>query len=261
MDYSHIKPSRSFEDFIQLIAILRKECPWDRKQTHQSIKENLIEEAYEAVECIEAEDYEELSKELGDLLLHVVFHSTMADENNQFDIGDVIFRISEKLIRRHPHIFSDTVADNDEQVAENWESIKLSEGRESILDGIPSHLPGLIKAQRMQEKAANVGFDWTEWTLAWEKLNEEIDEWKEAVESQTKTEQAEEFGDLLFSLVNVGRLLKLNAEHSIRLANKKFDSRFRYIEKKLSESDRTLAQADLQEMDKYWNEAKSNDRL
>ncbi|REL37924.1 nucleoside triphosphate pyrophosphohydrolase [Rhodohalobacter sp. SW132] len=256
-----MKPSQNFEDFIKLIAILRKECPWDRKQTHQSIKENLIEEAYEAVECIESEDYEELSKELGDLLLHVVFHSTMADENDHFNMGDVIYRISEKLIRRHPHIFSDTVAENDKVVAENWESIKLSEGRESILDGIPAHLPGLIKAHRMQEKAANVGFDWAEWKLAWEKLNEEIDEWKEAVEGQSKAEQAEEYGDLLFSMVNVGRLLSLNAEDSIRMANKKFDDRFRYIEKKLGENGRSPAQADLEEMDRYWNEAKSDNRL
>jgi len=261
MDYSHIKPSKNFDDFIKLISILRKECPWDRKQTHQSIKENLIEEAYEAVECIEKEDYDELSKELGDLLLHVVFHSKMADEKDNFDIGDVIYRISEKLIRRHPHIFSDTVVNNEGEVAENWESIKLSEGRTSILDGIPDHLPGLIKAQRMQEKAANVGFDWAEWNLAWEKLNEEIEEWREALGSQSHEERAEEFGDLLFSLVNVGRLLDLNAENSIRMANKKFSGRFRYIEKKLQENKQMLSDTDLDEMDFYWNEAKKDKGL
>jgi MazG family protein len=261
MDYSHIKPSKNFDDFVKLIVILRKECPWDRKQTHQSIKENLIEEAYEAVECIEKEDYEELSRELGDLLLHVVFHSTMAEEKQAFEIGDVIYRISEKLIRRHPHIFSDTVVNTDEEVAENWESIKLSEGRRSILDGIPGHLPGLIKAQRMQEKAANVGFDWAEWKLAWEKLNEEIDEWREALDGQSDEERAEEFGDLLFSLVNVGRLLDLNAENSIRMANKKFAGRFRYIEKKLQENDKTLRDTGLDEMDFYWNEAKKDKGL
>jgi len=254
--YDHIKPSRDFSDFLELVSILRKECPWDRKQTHYSIKENLIEEAYEAVEAIEDEDYDELSRELGDLLLHVVFHSKMADEKQTFDIGDVIFRISEKLIRRHPHVFTDTVVENEKEVAENWESIKLKEGRDSILDGIPSHLPALIKAHRIQEKAANVGFDWAELTLAWEKLNEEIDEWREAVDHQNRAEQAEEFGDLLFSLVNVGRLLNLNAEDSLRQANKKFDHRFRYIEQKLKGQDRTLDQTDLEEMDRYWNEAK-----
>jgi XTP/dITP diphosphohydrolase len=261
MDYSHIKPSSDFSDFLELVSILRKECPWDRKQTHSSIKENLVEEAYEAVEAIEEEDYDELSRELGDLLLHVVFHSKMADENDKFDMGDVIYRISEKLIRRHPHIFSDTEVKTDKDVAENWESIKLKEGRTSLLDGIPTHLPGLIKAHRMQEKAANVGFDWAEWKLAWEKLNEEINEWREAVDSQSKKEQAEEFGDLLFSLVNVGRLLDLNAEDSIRQANKKFDHRFRYIEDKLKAQDRTLDQADLEEMDRYWNEAKLGNSL
>lgn len=261
MDYTHIKPSRDFSDFLELVAILRKECPWDRKQTHESIKENLIEEAYEAVESIENKDYDELSRELGDLLLHVVFHSKMADESDNFDVNDVIYRISEKLIRRHPHIFSDTVVENEKEVAENWESIKLKEGRESILDGIPTDLPGLIKAHRMQEKAANVGFDWSEWTLAWEKLNEEIDEWREAVDGQSKAHQAEEFGDLLFSLVNVGRLLNLNAEDSIRQANKKFHYRFRYIEKKLKDQNRSLDQADLEEMDRYWNEAKRGGSL
>lgn len=261
MDYSHIKPSSNFNDFIKLIEILRKECPWDKKQTHHSIKENLIEEAYEAVESIENEDYDELSKELGDLLLHIVFHSRIADEENRFDIEDVILRISEKLIRRHPHIFSDTKVNDDKQVAENWESIKLKEGRDSILDGIPGHLPGLIKAHRVQEKAANVGFDWAEWSLAWEKLNEEIDEWREAIDGQNKSEQAEEFGDLLFSLVNVGRLLDLNAEDSIRMANKKFDSRFRYIETKLKENNRSLSKAGLEEMDRWWNEAKKEERL
>ncbi|MFO7846662.1 MAG: nucleoside triphosphate pyrophosphohydrolase [Balneolaceae bacterium] len=261
MDYSHIKPSRDFSDFLQLVSILREECPWDRKQTHHSIKENLIEEAYEAVEAIEEENYDELSRELGDLLLHVVFHSKMGKEESRFDMGDVIYRISEKLIRRHPHIFTDTKVKDDKEVAENWESIKLQEGRESILDGIPANLPGLIKAHRMQEKAANVGFDWEEWTLAWEKLNEEIDEWRQAVDNQNHEEQAEEFGDLLFSLVNVGRLLNLNAEDSLRMANKKFDGRFRFIEKKLDEQNRTLDQADLDEMDRYWNEAKLSGSL
>lgn len=256
MDYSQVKPSRKFADLVQLIKILRKECPWDRKQTHHSIKENLVEEAYEAVESIENDDYEELSRELGDLLLHVLFHSTIAGEDNRFDIEDVIYRISEKLIRRHPHIFSDTVVKNEKEVAENWESIKLSEGRHSIMDGMPSTLPGLMKAQRMQEKAAGVGFDWSDWTLAWEKLDEEIAEWKQAVETQSKEDQMDEFGDLLFSLVNVGRLLDLNAENCMRMANEKFANRFRFIEKKLKENNKTLNESGLEEMDRFWEEAK-----
>ncbi len=250
-------PSNKFEDFVELISVLRRECPWDRKQTHHSIKENLIEEAYEAVEAIEDEDYDDLSKELGDLLLHVVFHSKMAAENDHFTIDDVIYRISEKLIRRHPHVFDNVDVENEKEVASNWETIKLSEGRESILDGIPGHLPGLIKAQRMQQKAANVGFDWHKWELAWEKLNEEIDEWREAVESQDAEKRADEFGDLLFSLVNVGRLLDLNAEDSIRKTNKKFESRFRYIEKELKSRNKSLNDSNLEEMDELWNEAKN----
>lgn len=255
-----MKPSRKFEDLVKLISILRKECPWDRKQTHHSIKDNLIEEAYEAVEAIDNNDMDELRKELGDLLLHVVFQTKMATETNSFDIGDVIYSISEKLIRRHPHVFGETVADEENQVAANWEAIKLEEGRESILDGVPKHLPGLIRAQRMQEKAANVGFDWAEWQLAWKKLNEEIDEWREAVENQTAKEQQEEFGDLLFSMVNVGRLLDLNAEDAIRGANRKFNDRFQYIEKSLKEQNRSIVEASLEEMDELWNEAKIKDR-
>jgi XTP/dITP diphosphohydrolase len=251
-----MKPSSSFEDLVELIAILRKECPWDKRQTHQSIKDNLIEEAYEAVEAIEEENFDELRKELGDLLLHVIFQSKMASETDTFTIDDVIYSISEKLIRRHPHVFGDTHAPGEKEVASNWEAIKLKEGKESVLDGVPRHLPGLIRAQRMQEKASNVGFDWAEWELAWTKLNEEIDEWREAVENQSMTEQKDEFGDLLFSLVNVGRLRGLHAEESIRLANKKFETRFRYIENKLREQGSSVVDSSLEEMDKLWNEAK-----
>lgn len=256
-----MKPSPKFEDLVELIAILRKECPWDQKQTPESIKDNLIEEAYEAVEAIELENHDELSRELGDLLLHVVFQSKMASEEQHFTIEDVIFRISEKLIRRHPHVFADTNVDNDAEVASNWETIKLKEGKKSILDGVPKNLPGLIKAQRMQEKAANVGFDWAEWQLAWEKLNEEIDEWREAVNHQSIKEQKDEFGDLLFSMVNVGRLLGLKAEDAIRSANNKFDQRFRYIENRLAEQGKSITDSDLEEMDLLWNEAKEETRM
>ncbi len=252
-----MKPSSEFEKLVELIAILRKECPWDRKQTHDSIKNNLIEEAYEAVDAIDNKNYDELSKELGDLLLHVIFQSRLGEEEKRFSIDDVIYQISEKLIRRHPHVFSNTVIKNDSEVASNWEAIKLKEGKSSIMDGIPKHLPALIKAQRMQEKAANVGFDWAEWKLAWEKLNEEIEEWREAVTSQNIEDQKDEFGDLLFSLVNVGRLLELNAEDSMKNANKKFEERFRYIENKLKEKGRSITESNLEEMDFYWNEAKT----
>ncbi len=254
-------PSDKFEDLVELISILRKDCPWDRKQTHESLKDNLIEEAYEAVEAIDNEDYDELSKELGDLMLHVIFQSKIASETDTFTINDVILKISEKLIRRHPHVFENTEAETDKEVAANWEGIKLREGKKSVLDGIPKHMPGLIRAQRMQEKAANVGFDWAEWELAWEKLNEEIDEWRDAVQNQTLKEQKDEFGDLLFSLVNVGRLLGLRAEDSVRSANKKFEYRFRYIEEKLIENGKSVTDSSLEEMDKLWDEAKKVNKV
>lgn len=255
-----MKPSDKFSDLVELITILRRECPWDRKQTPHTIKQNLIEEAYEAVDAIDNNDPEELSRELGDLLLHVVFQSKMASEEEHFTISDVIWRISEKLIRRHPHVFGEKEVTDEGEVAENWEIIKLKEGRKSLLDGIPGHLPGLIKAQRMQEKASNVGFDWNDWKLAWDKFEEESEEWKEAVDQQDEESRQEEFGDLLFSLVNVGRLLGLNAEDALREANRKFERRFRYIEEQLSERKKSLAESTLEEMDFYWEEAKKSEK-
>ncbi|HET8866079.1 MAG TPA: nucleoside triphosphate pyrophosphohydrolase [Gracilimonas sp.] len=251
-----MKPSRKFEDLVELVAILRKECPWDRKQTHESIKDNLIEEAYEAIEALDDRDFGEFKKELGDLLLHVVFHSRMATETKTFDIGDVIYTLMEKLIRRHPHVFGDTVVDGEEQVSENWENIKLREGKKSTLDGLPAQLPALIRAQRMQEKASNVGFDWPEWKLAWEKLDEELQEFRQALENGDQDKLSDEFGDVLFSLVNVSRYFELNAEDSLRKTNTKFEYRFRYIEQKLKEQDKALKDSSLEEMDAYWNEAK-----
>tara|TARA_R110002096_G_scaffold324349_3_gene518410 strand:+ start:14351 stop:15115 length:765 start_codon:yes stop_codon:yes gene_type:complete len=251
-----MKPSKNFEDLVELISILRKECPWDKKQTHYSIKDNLIEEAYEALEALDNEDFGEFKKELGDLLLHVVFHSKIASETKTFDIGDVVYSLMEKLIRRHPHVFGETVVANEGEVAENWEEIKLKEGKESTLDGLPIHLPALIRAQRMQEKAANVGFDWPEWHQAWDKLQEEIEEFKEALEKKDKKASADEFGDVLFSMVNVARYFDLVAEDSLRQTNSKFETRFKYIEKKLKENGKSVKNATLEEMDELWNQAK-----
>lgn len=251
-----MKPSRKFEDLVELVAILRRECPWDRKQTHESIKDNLIEEAYEAIEAIDNQDFDEFRKELGDLLLHVLFHSKMADEKNEFEVGDVIETLMEKLIRRHPHVFGDTAVNGEAEVSENWENIKLKEGKKSTLDGLPVQLPALIRAQRMQEKAANVGFDWPEWEQAWEKLDEELDEFKATLKEKNVERSSDEFGDVLFSLVNVSRYFELNAEDSLRKTNAKFEKRFRYIEQKLKEEGKALKDATLGEMDAYWNEAK-----
>ena len=251
-----MKPSRKFEDLVELVAILRKECPWDRKQTHLSIKDNLIEEAYEAIEALDNDDFDEFEKELGDLLLHVVFHSNMASETNTFEIGDVIYTLMDKLIRRHPHVFGETVVKGEEQVAENWENIKLKEGKKSTLDGLPTALPALIRAQRMQEKAANVGFDWPEWRQAWEKLEEEILEFKQTLEHGNRERSADEFGDVLFSMVNVARFFDLVAEDSLRKTNRKFEYRFRFVEKKLREQGKALKDSSLKEMDALWELSK-----
>jgi len=253
-----MKASKNFKDLVEIVKILRKECPWDKKQTHQSIKDNLIEEAYEAVEAIDKENFAELKKELGDLLLHIVFHSRMATESNAFDVEDVIYSIQEKLIRRHPHVFGDTEVHSEQQVAENWETIKMKEGKSSVLDGIPEFLPALIKAQRMQEKAANVGFDWPEIDQVWNKLEEELEELRESLEDKNLKKSKEEFGDFLFSLVNVGRSLGINCEDSLRLTNRKFIKRFRYIEEQVRKSGKKMGEVSLQEMDAYWEEAKNN---
>ncbi|MFH5831820.1 nucleoside triphosphate pyrophosphohydrolase [Halalkalibaculum sp. DA3122] len=254
-----IEASKNFNDLVEIIEILRKECPWDRKQTHQSIKDNLIEEAYEAVEAIDRNDLEELKKELGDLLLHVIFHSTMASETDSFSIEDVILSIQQKLIQRHPHVFGDEVVRDEQQVAENWETIKMKEGRTSVLEGVPNHLPALIKAQRMQEKAANVGFDWPEAEQVLDKVKEELDELKEALENQDREECRNEFGDLLFSLVNLGRFYELDAEDSLRITNRKFEQRFRFVEEKLDKEGLEINKATLEQMDAYWEEAKSSE--
>ncbi|MEX0771560.1 MAG: nucleoside triphosphate pyrophosphohydrolase [Balneolales bacterium] len=252
------KPTGTFEDLVELMSILRKECPWDKKQTHESIKDLMVEEIYEAIDAIDRKDYDDLRKELGDLLLHIVFHGEMAAEKKHFNINDVIYGIQEKLIRRHPHVFDEVDVSGSEQVTRNWESIKMTEGgRKSVLEGVPETLPGLLRAQRMQEKAGAVGFDWKFWEQAWEKLEEELDEFKTRVDEQNQEEARKEFGDLLFSVVNVGRLLKIDAEDSIRLTNRKFQQRFEFIEKKLSKKELSPKNVTLEEMDKIWEESKT----
>lgn len=259
-----MKPSSSFKDFVDLVEILRNRCPWDREQTHESLKDHLIEEAYEAVDAIENQDQAELSRELGDLLLQVVFHSRMAQEQHHFTIEDVVYRISEKLIRRHPHIFANTEVENVADVARNWESIKMGEGRTSVLDGLPVQLPALIRAHRMQEKASNVGFDWGNWKPAFEKVKEEIDELENALDhgfdgNELSAKIREEFGDLLFSLVNVSRLMGFQSEELLREAGRKFEKRFRTIELELRESGKKINDTSLEEMDEIWNRIKRSE--
>lgn len=253
-----------FSDFVELVKKLRKECPWDKEQTNDSIKAATIEEAYEVVEAIDHNNYDELKKELGDLLLHVVFHTVIAEEKNHFNIDEVIESISGKLIRRHPHVFGETVINGKEEVKKNWEKIKLSEGRKSILDGVPNSLPALQKAYRLQEKAAKVGFDWEKKEDVWKKVIEEINEMHEIeafIENsndeilQTKLE--DEIGDVFFALVNYARFLNVNPENALRKTNEKFVKRFNYIEDRLKESGKSFENSNLEELDKFWNESKN----
>jgi len=251
-------PDRNFGSLVRIMKILRKECPWDREQTHASLKDLMVEEVYEAIDAIDRNDYDDLRKELGDILLHVVFHAEMGSEHNKFDIGDVIFGIQEKLIRRHPHVFADTTVSGTDDVLKNWEQIKKSENPNgSVLDGVPAHVPGLLRAQRMQEKAAGVGFDWPDWSGAWTKLEEEISELKDVLDGADHHKKADEFGDVLFSMVNVGRYFGINSEDSLRLTNTKFQQRFSHIEKRASEMGLNLKDMTLEEMDSLWDEAKS----
>jgi len=246
-----------FNEFVQIVKRLRKECPWDKEQTNDSIKAATIEEAYEVVEAIDNKDYDELRKELGDLLLHVVFHTVIAEESNHFKIDNVIDSIQEKLIRRHPHIFGDVKVSGADEVKKNWEEIKLSEGRGNLLDGVPELLPGLQRAHRLQEKVAKVGFDWKKKEDIWKKVIEEIEEMQLSEKDGSHDEIESEIGDVFFALVNYARFLGVNPENALRKTNKKFINRFGYVEKKITGSGRKLSESNLEEMDKYWEESKN----
>jgi tetrapyrrole methylase family protein / MazG family protein len=251
MTYTH-------ENFIEIVRKLRRECPWDREQTHESIRQHLIEEAYEVVDAIDAGDIGELKKELGDLWLHVIFHSVIAEESNEFTIDEVLTLICEKLIRRHPHVFGETIVNDQDEVIRNWEKIKLEEGRTSTIDGIPTALPALVRALRLQEKASKVGFDWNRKEDCWEKVEEEIRELKSITEkTQDPDALTDELGDVLFSLVNYARFLKVNPEDALRRTNEKFIRRFQTIERILKEQGKDIYQTSLDEMDRIWDEAKA----
>ena len=249
----------AYADFVAVIRQLRRDCPWDREQTHESVKHLLIEEAYETVEAIDEEDWDELKRELGDLFLHVVFHSVIAEQNGTFTLKDVIEAETEKLVRRHPHVFGEAAVEGVDEVLANWEQIKQQEGgKKSALDGVPGQLPALLRAHRMQEKAAGVGFDFPAREEAWAKVREEIDEFRTLATSGAAAEQQEaEFGDVLFALVNYARLSGLNPENALRRTNDKFARRFRHIEQRLADAGHTLADADLAAMDRLWDEAKT----
>jgi XTP/dITP diphosphohydrolase len=254
----HEEAQKSFAKLLNIMDELREKCPWDKKQTNLSLKSNTIEEVYELAQAIEDDDKQEIKKELGDLLLHVVFYSKIGSETNEFDIKSVIDSLCEKLIRRHPHIYGEVKVENAEDVNKTWEQIKMTEGRESVFSGVPRALDSLIKAYRLQEKAAGVGFDWEKKEDVWNKVEEEINELQNEVETNTNKEKIEEeFGDVLFALINYARFLKIKPEHALERTNRKFIKRFQYIEKIAQEQNKRLQDMTLEEMDIIWNKAKT----
>ncbi|MGG5486726.1 nucleoside triphosphate pyrophosphohydrolase [Gaetbulibacter sp. PBL-D1] len=247
---------KAFERLLIIMDELREQCPWDKKQTMESLRHLTIEEVYELGDAILDNDLDEVKKELGDVLLHIVFYSKIGSETNHFDIADVCNSICDKLIDRHPHIYGDVSVDNEEDVKRNWEQLKLKEGKKSVLEGVPRSLPAMVKASRVQDKVAGVGFDWEEPHQVWEKVEEEIQELKHEVDSGNKENMENEFGDVLFSLINYARFLKINPENALEKTNKKFIKRFQYLEEKAKSLNKSLQDMSLREMDVYWEEAK-----
>lgn len=248
-----------FEDFVNIVKRLRKDCPWDRIQTHLSLRRCLLEETYEVLESIDGNNMPELKKELGDVLLQVIFHSIIAEENNDFDLTEVISTVRKKLIDRHPHVFGDLKLTDSDEVKKNWELLKKKEGRKSVIDGIPDQLPALLKAFRIQEKASKVGFDWKEEDPVFDKINEELNELRENVNNGKPIKDIEdEMGDVLFSIVNYSRFLKINPEDALRKTIQKFKNRFSKIEKFAEENKTPLEKMTLEEMDVIWEKAKTD---
>jgi XTP/dITP diphosphohydrolase len=252
----------AFDRLLTIMDELREQCPWDRKQTIDSLRHLTIEETYELSDAILQNDLQEIKKELGDILLHIVFYARIASETNDFDVADVLNSICDKLISRHPHIYSDTKVENEEDVKRNWEKLKLKEGNKSTFSGVPTSLPALIKAMRIQEKARGAGFDWDDKSQVWTKVEEELNEFKCHVnidngEIEDQAEAEAEFGDLLFSLVNYARFAGINPETALERTNKKFISRFQFMEKAALADGKTFINLTLAEMDVYWNKAKT----
>lgn len=255
-------PTLAFQRLLEVMNTLRLECPWDRKQTMESLRHLTIEEMYELADAILDKDMDEIKKELGDLIMHLVFYAKIAEEQQAFDITDVLNAVCDKLISRHPHIYGSTQVKDDEDVKTNWEQIKLQEGNKSVLSGVPKSLPALVKAYRIQDKVRGVGFDWDDKTEVWKKVEEELKEFKEAYNIHHKDEidiekAEEEFGDLLFALTNYARHIGINPENALEKTNKKFIRRFSHLEKRAQQMQKDLKDMNLEEMDVYWNEAKS----
>ena len=259
---SRDEQQKAFTRLLEIMETLRKECPWDKKQTFDSLRCNTTEECFELTDAIQRHDMQGIKEELGDVLLHIVFYSLMAQEQNEFDISDVCNGISDKLIYRHPHIYGDVHAETPVDAKQNWEKLKLKEkgGKKRVLSGVPAALPALIKAQRIQEKAHSVGFDWTNKEEVWDKVKEEMNEFIAEIEHNDQNGIEAEFGDLLFSLVNLARHYNVNPENALERSNKKFISRFNYVEEQTIQKGKNLKDVSLGEMDDLWNEAKQNEK-
>lgn len=256
--HTHEEKLAALGRVIDTLNILRVKCPWDAKQTNESLRSNTIEETYELAEALINDDTPNIAKELGDVLLHILFYSKIGEEKGQFDIADVADNLNNKLIFRHPHVFGETKVGSSEEVLQNWEELKLKErgGNRTVLAGVPSALPAMIKADRIQEKAANVGFDWENREDVWNKVSEELDEVRAAVAEGDGKHVEEEFGDLLFSVINAARLYKVDPENALEKTNRKFISRFNHIERRATEMGKHIKELTLGEMDALWNEAK-----
>ncbi|MEQ8323044.1 MAG: nucleoside triphosphate pyrophosphohydrolase [Vicingaceae bacterium] len=253
----HSKAALEFKRLLEIMDRLREECPWDRKQTNQTLRTLSIEETFELSEAILSNDDQEIKKELGDLLLHIAFYSKIGSEKGSFDMADVIGSICEKLIHRHPHIYGDVVVKDENEVKRNWEKLKLKEkGRTSVLDGVPKGLTGLLKAYRLQEKAAGVGFDWEKPEDVWNKVNEELHEWKEAIDQGDSAKMEEELGDLIFAMVNYTRFIDLNPEDALERSNRKFIKRFQYIEEQAAKQGQGIGDMTIDEMEVHYRQAK-----
>jgi len=253
-------PRKDFAVFVHVVRRLRRDCPWDRKQTHKSLRHSLIEETYEVIEALDAGDMDELANELGDLLLHVVLQATIAEQAGEFSLRDVMTRETAKLVRRHPHVFGTTTARSADEVKQNWERLKMKEGRTSVLEGVPRSMPALIRALRVQQRAAKVGFDWENEDQVWKKVREELEEVREALKGGKQIRREEEFGDLLFALVNYARFLRINPENALRGTIDTFTRRFQYIEQELAKRGKTAHESTLEEMDALWEKAKEKKR-
>jgi XTP/dITP diphosphohydrolase len=247
---------QAFERLLTIMDDLRTGCPWDKKQTLETLRHLTIEEVYELGDAIVEQDMDEIKKELGDIMLHMVFYARIASETGDFDVADVLNAICEKLIARHPHIYGDVQVANEEEVKQNWEALKLKEGKKSVLEGVPRSLPAMVKAVRVQDKARGVGFDWEHPEQVWEKVKEEMREFHHAVEMGDEIQIENEFGDILFSLINYARFKDIDPELALEKTNKKFIKRFQYLEREAAKTGRKLHDMTLAEMDVYWNEAK-----